>query len=212
MSRPSCPPEINRHGKGSTQATDNLATVPVIRSTRERSLSSIAGSQGQHAQSRAESEGTNQTTKTMTKELMKLYAKCRASKPFMLVGSDAKCSLQTARTILAFRQAEADGLVRMRMEPENENYFDVYGCEDDPKHQKEMEDIIERLGCWWTCSEFFDGDEWQEADSCGMHTGYRDPLDPFQNCYVVDEMRAALDALEQHQTEDRETELAIAWP
>lgn len=38
----------------------------------------------------------------MKRELIDLYLKCRKTKPFMLVGSDAKCSLEAARTILAF--------------------------------------------------------------------------------------------------------------
>lgn len=147
---------------------------------------------------------------TIKPELLKLYKQCRERKPFMLVGHDAQCSLDAARTILAFREAESKGLVRMRAEPERESYWDVYGkpegytnaqghevsTEDE---RKETEDLLERLGCWWTVSEWFDGDEWQHADSCGMHTGYENPLDPFENCYVVQEMQAALDALAKHQ-------------
>lgn len=141
------------------------------------------------------------TTPAVSPALLAMYQRCRASKPFMLMGQDAACSLRSAHTILAFREAEKAGLVRLRCEEEQENYFDVYGREDDEKQQKEMEAILERDGCWWTCSEWFDGEEWQHADSCGMHTGYRDPLDPFQNCYIIDEMQAALDALTSFQDE-----------
>jgi hypothetical protein len=137
-------------------------------------------------------------------ELLALYRKCRLSKPFMLVGFDAKCSLDAARTILEFRELEARGLVRMRAEPEQESYFSVFG-EPEPQRgqtQKQaneaLEAILERDGVWWTCSEWFDGDEWQHADSCGMHAGYKNPLDPFENCYVVDEMQAAIDAWKAH--------------
>jgi hypothetical protein len=138
-------------------------------------------------------------TQTITPALLTMYQRCRKSKPFMLVGRDAECSLRAARTILAFRETEKAGLVRLRAEEEQENYFDIYGREDNEKRQREMEAIIERDGCWWTCSEWFDGTEWHQADSCGMHTGYSDPLDPFQNCYIVDEMQAALDALASFQ-------------
>ena len=41
------------------------------------------------------------------------------------------------------------------------------------------------------------GDEWQHADSIGMCC-YRDPLDPFENCYVVDLMKSAIDARKAH--------------
>jgi hypothetical protein len=145
-------------------------------------------------------------TQTITPALLTMYQRCRKSKPFMLVGRDAECSLHAARTILAFHEAEKAGLVRLRAEEEQKNYFDVMGREDDPRHQKEIGEIIERDGCWWTCSEWFDGEKWQIADSCGMHTGYRDPLDPFQNCYIIEEMRSALDALASFQNEQASEE------
>lgn len=134
----------------------------------------------------------------MNAELLSLYHRCRRDKPFMRVGRDAECSLAAAKTILAFRELESRGLVRMRAEPETDNYFDVFGDEGTPAQRKRTEEIIERLGCWWTVSEWFDGDEWQHADSCGMHTGYKNPLDPFENCYVIDEMQAAVDAWNAH--------------
>lgn len=152
----------------------------------------------------------------MNKELLAMYRRCRESKPFMLVGSDAKCSLDAARTIIAFRKAEADGLVRLRAEEEQESYLDVYGdsvldgmernghplSREDAR--KDLLETLDREGVWCSISEWFDGDDWQMADSCGMHTGYRDPLCPFQNCYIVDGMRAALDALNAHQEEEQE--------
>lgn len=141
----------------------------------------------------------------------------------MLVGEDAACSLRAARTILAFREKEREGKVRMRKEEEQENYFDVYGKPDGYTNAqghwvsqkeaiKELEELLERDGVWWTCSEWFNGEEWEQADSCGMHTGYKNPLDPFENCYVVQEMQAALDKLEEHESTLRETEVAEAWP
>lgn len=145
----------------------------------------------------------------VTAELLSLYRRCRRDKPFMLVGRDAECSLSAAKTILAFRELESRGLVRMRAEPEQENYFDVFGEPEsytnaqghEVSADKAREDLIatlDRDGCWWTVSEWFDGDEWQHADSCGMHAGYKNPLDPFENCYVIQEMRAAVDAWNAH--------------
>ena len=130
----------------------------------------------------------------MKTEILKEYIKFRQHSPFMLAGRNSELALMSAKTLVAFRQAEADGLVRMRCEPEEENYFDVYGRDGTPAELKRMEEIIERLGCWWTVAEWFDGSEWNQADSCGMHAGYKNPLDPFENCYVIDEMRSALDA------------------
>lgn len=151
---------------------------------------------------------------TITPELRAMYLQCRKHKPFMLVGQDAKCSLESAKTILRFRELESDGLVRLRAEPEEESYFDVYGdIELDhaernghpisrEQARKDLIETLERDGVWWTVAEWFDGDEWQQADSCGMHTGYKNPLDPFENCYVIQEMQSAIDALEAHQASE----------
>src|SRR5689334_3555115 len=148
----------------------------------------------------------------MTPQLLSLYQQCRQRKPFMLVGHDASCSLRAARTILEFKELEREGLVRLRAEEEQENYFDVFGKPEgytnaqghwvtEEQAAKELEELLESRGCWWTVSEWFDGEDWQHADSCGMHTGYRDPLDPFENCYIVDHMRAAIDAVKDHLAE-----------
>ncbi len=134
----------------------------------------------------------------MNAQLIKLYAQFRHNMPFVLVGSNAKLALDSAKTLLAFREAESKGLVRMLAEPEDESYFQVYGYPDTKKEREEMERIIERDGCWRSASEWFDGDSWNHADSCGMHTGYSDPLDPFENGYIIQEMQAALDALAAH--------------
>jgi len=143
----------------------------------------------------------------MKTELLKLYQKFRKHSPFMLVGHNARLALSSAKTLMEFRQLESNGLVRMRCEPETENYFDVYG-EPEPRRgqtQKqanaELEAILERDGVWWTVAEWFDGEEWKQADSCGMHAGYSDPLSPFENCYVIQEMQSAIDALREHQAE-----------
>lgn len=88
-----------------------------------------------------------------------------------------------------------------------ENYFDVYGEPDGytdifgkwhspEQERKEIEESIDRLGCWYVFSEYFDGEEWQRSDGVGMCSGYRNPVCPFQNCYVPDLMEAAIDALE----------------
>ena len=153
----------------------------------------------------------------ITKELIEMYRKCRKHKPFMLVGRDAECSLSAARTILRFLELESDGLVRMRAEPEEESYFDVYG--DGELHhaernghpipyeqaKKELIEMLDLHGVWWTVAEWRPDEncEWFQADSCGMHAGYEDALDPFENCYVVQEMQSAIDALEKHLDDEK---------
>lgn len=137
----------------------------------------------------------------MNRELLVTYRKFRQHSPFMVVGHNARMALDAARTLLRFRELEDRGLVRLRCEPELENYFDVFG-EPEPERNghrisqdaanKELEAVLERYGVWWTCSEYFDGQAWQHADSCGMHTGYKDASCPFENCYIIDEMAEAV--------------------
>jgi len=136
----------------------------------------------------------------MNKNIAPLYRKFKAS------GLNANQSLQSAKTVYAFQQLEAEGLVRMRAEPETDCYLDVHGEPEAytakngkrvsaEQAKKELIEILDRYGCWWTTSEYLDENgEWQQADSCGMHTGYENVLCPFQNCYVVDEMAAAVRA------------------
>lgn len=149
------------------------------------------------------------TQSPVSPALLRLYRECRIRKPFMLVGHDARCSLNAARTILRFRELESAGRVRMRAEPEAESYFSVYGEPEGyvnaqghevsaETEREEMCAILDRDGVWCSISEWFDGEDWQLADSCGMHTGYKNPLDPFENCYVVQEMQEAIDAVDAH--------------
>ena len=109
------------------------------------------------------------------------------------------CALNSARTLAQWREAEEADCVRLKLIPEEENYFDVYGH---PETQKEKDMIIasiERQGLWLVVAEVNTGDEqtgskWEFADSIGMCC-YDNPLSPFENCYVIDLMRAALDQI-----------------
>jgi hypothetical protein len=103
-------------------------------------------------------------------------------------------------TIETFRALESDGLVRLRALPETESYFDVYGEPDSAQERQEIIDQIERTGCWFVVSEYLADGQWHHADSIGMCV-YNRPLDPAENCYVEDLMRAAIDALEMQSTE-----------
>lgn len=108
----------------------------------------------------------------------------------------AVCALRDARTVAEFEELESQGLVRIKAEPEQESYFDVYGEPDNEKERKATEDYLERWGCWAVFSEYFDGDDWQHADCIGMCV-YADPMSPVENDYVPELMRAAIQAYKE---------------
>lgn len=108
----------------------------------------------------------------------------------------AVCAFESARTLQAWRVAESQGLVRLVAEPEQDNYFDVYGEPDSERERAQILDSIERCGLWFVKAEYFDGNQWEHADSIGMCI-YSDPCSPFENCYVPDLMRSALDHLDR---------------
>jgi hypothetical protein len=118
-------------------------------------------------------------------------------------------ALRASKTLLQWAELEDQDLVRLSAEPEQENYFDVYGEPDGyedgngrhvsaEQERKELEREIELNGCWVVYSEYraTPDDSWERADSIGICTGYRDPLSPFENDYVIDLMQAAVDAVE----------------
>ena len=86
--------------------------------------------------------------------------------------------------VALFDGLEADGMVRLRVEPEQENYFDVYGepegytdldgTEHSPEDERnEIIAMIERDGLWWVTSEYWNINtrKWEHADSIGMIIG-----------------------------------------
>lgn len=116
------------------------------------------------------------------------------------------CALSHAKLLGEWHKAESAGLVRLRSEEEQESYFDGFGEPEAytdahgrrvsaEQARKELCELIDAKGCWCVISEYWDGEEWQQADSIGMCTGYDDPESPFENCYVPDLMRSALDAV-----------------
>lgn len=128
---------------------------------------------------------------------------------FRLSGDKPAQALRSARICQQFAALESAGLVRFRVEDEQENYFDVYGEPEGYENQygrkisaeQERADIvtsIERNGCLWLCAEFrgSEDDEWQWADSIGMLVGYRDVTNPLENGYAVDLAQSAVKAVE----------------
>lgn len=131
--------------------------------------------------------------------------------PSVMVGRQAEMALRDARALREWRELEAQGKVRLRAEDEQESYFDVYGEPDTERERKAIIESIELNGNYWCVAEYLvreecpagdcecpfhrDGrEEWEQADSIGMCAGYNDPLDPFENCYIIQLMQSAIDA------------------
>lgn len=121
----------------------------------------------------------------MNAKQLKLY------KQFRKLGQQASQAKHSALTVDAFRSRDD---VRLQLVDEDESYFDVYGKPDDEGEYKRICDLIDRLGNYCVTSEYKLGDNWELADSIGHCCGYEDALSPFENCYVVDLMAAALQA------------------
>lgn len=125
--------------------------------------------------------------------------------PAIMTGRQAEMALRDAKTLKAWREEQLQprvnddndwdlGTVRLVMEPEVENYFNVYGEPDSEREKRELIETLNSKGCYWVASEFWnpDSQEWEVADSIGMCV-YDDPLDPFENCYIVQLMQTAID-------------------
>lgn len=138
----------------------------------------------------------------MTTTLRREYTRFRQG------GGTAKGALYCAKTVVAWREMEQAGLVRVKAEPEQESYFDVYGEPEGyegangrrvtaEQERKELIESFERDGLWFVTSEYFDGRTWCQADSIGM-IDLPNPLCPYASGgYVTDLMQAALDRVAQ---------------
>jgi hypothetical protein len=132
----------------------------------------------------------------MSNTIAEDYRKFKETSGYCTPPGKAACALRSARVLADWRKAEKAGLVRLLAEEEQENYFDTYGTPDDPKEVKAIADTIDRLGCYRIYTETWVNGRWLFADSIGMCV-YRNPLDPFENCYVIDLMQEALDLIPQ---------------
>jgi hypothetical protein len=134
----------------------------------------------------------------MNATLQREYFKMRTHKPFVLVGRDAECSLDAARSVLAFRELEADGRARIVAEPDAMPYdFGDMECTDAEK-ERILSDGVWNVSVqvWRGCCECGRG-EWETVDCICGNAGYSDPCSPYENCYVPDMMRAAVDAVQE---------------
>jgi hypothetical protein len=118
----------------------------------------------------------------------------------------AASALEQARIVVRFRELEDMGLCRLRAEPDEDYRWNEF----DPKESERFGDD----GAWGSIVEVRtdpdDDDSWEEVDSCWGHVGYRDVLDPTENPYIVDHMRAAVDWLENALTQAEWTEVSPA--
>ena len=57
-------------------------------------------------------------------------------------------NVRDEQIIKQFAELEAKGLVRLRAEQEQDDYFDAMGVSDDPAMDAELRQTIERDGCW----------------------------------------------------------------
>jgi hypothetical protein len=132
----------------------------------------------------------------MKNEVLKYYRKFRAAGMGGIVGEDASSCLDSARTLAQFTELETDGQVRLRMEPEQESYFSVYGYSERGRDDEETQRLIESQGVWFVVAEYQDhAGRWLRADSVGMCI-YDNPLSPFENCYIIGLMSAAIACVE----------------
>jgi hypothetical protein len=117
---------------------------------------------------------------------------------FRKIGEPALRAWRSAHIVDRFRTEECAGRVRLNAAPEEESYFDVFGEPNTKEERAEIVRAIERDGLWCISSAVLDADgaAWHVVDSIGMVNG-PNPLDPFTSDYVVDLMRAALEALDE---------------
>ena len=117
----------------------------------------------------------------------------RIYKTFRQAGYQAHHAIHAAKTQ---REWESHGdNVRLRAEPEEENYFDAYGREClSKKDDAQIEQSIENFGLWRVVAEYrcHTCGQWEHGDSIGMIIA-DDPLNPLENCYIPDLQGNTLD-------------------
>ena len=115
-----------------------------------------------------------------------------------IVGERASSDLRDAKTIVAFEEKCQEGRVRIRLEPETDHPWDVYGTPESEYEKRAQQDSFERNGVWIAISEYKCPccGQWTVADSIGMLAGYENPLCPIENGYITDLMDAALQGIE----------------
>lgn len=134
----------------------------------------------------------------ITTQLRKDFQRFLHNGPIIATGNQAAFALRAAKTLRGWRELESAGKVRLIQEPEQENYFDVYGEPDTEQEKEAIVEALDRNGCYWIATEYQqtcscgETEQWEQADSVGMCV-YDDPTDPFENCYVIQLMESAIE-------------------
>jgi len=130
----------------------------------------------------------------MNATVLKHYRRFRANPCWLIKGQNAKLALDSARTLVAFERSEAEGMVRLRAEIDD----DCVSWMDDRQRKDWDGEAYGSIGEYRLpeCPCCHSRPSWVHCDSVWGHIGYKDVLDPFENPYIVDIMRSTLDALE----------------
>lgn len=143
----------------------------------------------------------------MNSSIQRIYRRMRDS------GTNPVWALRSARIIHQFNsicdsrdnlEPEDIGAVRIVSEYDSEPYdpgdmLEPF-CGSDGRwrsreeNEKELNHMLETYGNYVVMSQVWNGHEWEMVDSIGGCAGYHDPCSPFENCYVPDLMRAAIEA------------------
>jgi len=118
-------------------------------------------------------------------------------KKLRTMGYEAKWAWHDAGTLETWDILGNQGLVRLWQEPEQENYWDVYGKSDSLKEKWLIEDLIERWGCWYIFGEYKCQccGSWNHGDGVGMIIQLN-PLS-LENPYLVDIMAGTLNGFKE---------------
>lgn len=135
---------------------------------------------------------------------MNLHQHYRRFRASGLVALDA---MRSARTAVAWEQAEDEGLVRLHAEPDEEmfddSYIDTWTDVSEARRERARKELwakIERDGVWNICAQILIDDEWTTVGAVCAFVG-----DDWKGSgYDTDLMREALDALDEMRTEEAE--------
>ena len=125
-----------------------------------------------------------------------LYRQFRQHSPFMLVGRNAELALSAARTFGKWEEMEADGLVKIEAHIDHNpdpSFYDTWEHLSDKTREQLKQAYCD--DCWGVITYYrcpHCGD-WQQADSVWGCSGYSNPCDAFENCYVIDLMQSAIE-------------------
>jgi len=107
-------------------------------------------------------------------------------------------SLRSARIVVRFRELEWEDRVRIQVEDDQHYTWN----ETDPEEYEKWGylGVVGTIGQVRVDTESDPEDDaaWESVDSCWGHVGYNRPCDPVENCYVVEHMRACIEAIESH--------------